>query len=117
MKYGLVYFKGTGNLGDDILSYAGKRFLPRVDYYIDRENMDLFMPGEKEYVAAILNGWYIHFSYTFPPSPYLLPLFVGTHFNRDTTVFGDYSYLDGYAADYLKAFQPIGCRDKKRWKF
>ena len=113
MKYGLIYYKDTDNLGDDILSYAGKRFLPRVDYYIDRENMDTFLPEEKEYVAAILNGWYIHYSYTFPPSPYLLPLFVGTHFNRDTLVFDDYSYLDDYAVNYLKRNAPVGCRDMR----
>lgn len=113
MKYGLIYYKNTDNLGDDILSYAGKRFLPRVDYFIDRESMDTFLPEEKEYVAAILNGWYIHYGYTFPPSPYLLPLFVGTHFNRDTEIFDDYSYLDGYALDFLKRQAPIGCRDMR----
>ena len=38
MKYGLIYYRDTDNLGDDILSYAGRRFLPKVDYYIDRMN-------------------------------------------------------------------------------
>lgn len=32
MKYGLIYYRDTDNLGDDILSYAGRRFLPKVDY-------------------------------------------------------------------------------------
>ena len=73
--------------------------------------MDVFLPDQKEYVAAILNGWYIHYSFTFPPSPYILPLFVGTHFNCDATIFGDYSYLDGYATEYLNMYEPIGCRD------
>lgn len=73
--------------------------------------MDVFLPDQKEYVAAILNGWYIHYSFTFPPSPYILPLFVGTHFNSDATIFGDYSYLDGYATEYLNMYEPIGCRD------
>lgn len=26
MKYGLIYYKNTHNLGDDILSYVGKKF-------------------------------------------------------------------------------------------
>lgn len=111
MKYGLIYYRDTANLGDDILSYAGKQFLPRVDYYINREETDVFIPEEKEYVAAILNGWYIHYSYAFPPSPYLLPLFVGTHFNIDTSIFNDYSYLDGRTAEYLKKNGPVGGRD------
>ena len=34
MKYGLVYFDGTDNIGDDIQSYAGMQFLPRVDFLI-----------------------------------------------------------------------------------
>ena len=58
MKYGLIYYKNTHNLGDDILSYVGKKFLPKVDYYIDREHLDVFIPDEKEYVATIANGWF-----------------------------------------------------------
>ena len=47
MKYGVIYYNNTHNLGDDILSYAGKQFLPQVDYYIDREHLDVFIPNEK----------------------------------------------------------------------
>ena len=36
MKYGLLVFKETDNIGDDIQAYAAERFLPKVDYYIDR---------------------------------------------------------------------------------
>lgn len=74
MKYGLIYYKNTHNLGDDILSYVGKKFLPKVDYYIDREHLDVFIPDEKEYVATIANGWFLHYCYTFQPSPYIYPL-------------------------------------------
>lgn len=80
MKYGVIYYNNTHNLGDDILSYAGKQFLPQVDYYIDREHLDVFIPNEKEYVATIANGWFLHNCYTFQPSPYIHPLFIGTHF-------------------------------------
>ena len=111
MKYGLTYYKYTDNLGDDILSYASKRFLPQVDYYIDRESLDIFVPNETEYVATILNGWFLHRSYAFPPSPYILPLFIGIHFSTDHIAFGDYSWLNGYVTDYLKQYEPIGCRD------
>ena len=60
MKYGLIYYHNTFNIGDDILSYAAKQFLPHVDYYIDREHLDVFVPNECEYVAVIVNGWYLH---------------------------------------------------------
>ena len=41
MKFGLVVYKQTDNIGDDILSYAGSRFLPQIDYVIDREQLDV----------------------------------------------------------------------------
>lgn len=114
MKYALIYYRNTTNIGDDILSYAAKQFLPQVDYYIDREETDLFLPETKEYTAAILNGWYLHYSYAFPPSPYIIPLFIGTHFNSDQMIFGDYSYLDQNVTDYLKQIKGgIGCRDRQ----
>lgn len=96
MKYGIVYYKDTANLGDDILTYAGTKFLPHIDYYIDREAMDLFVPDEKEYVATIVNGFYLHYPFTFQISPYILPYFIGIHFTKDAFVYNDYSYLDGY---------------------
>jgi len=111
MKYGIVYYKDTANLGDDILTYAGTKFLPHIDYYIDREAMDLFVPDEKEYVATIVNGFYLHYPFTFQISPYILPYFIGIHFTKDAFVYNDYSYLDGYNSNYLKKYSPIGCRD------
>lgn len=113
MKYGLIYYKNTANIGDDILSYAGKQFLPQVDYCIDREEMDLFIPGEDDFVAAVLNGWYLHHGYTFPPSPYIVPLFVGTHFSRSQMRAGNFSFFNGIASDYLIENGPVGCRDKQ----
>lgn len=112
MKYGLVYYYNTTNIGDDILTYAAKRFLPQVDYYIDREALDTFIPENKEYVSVILNGWYLHNTYAFPPSPYIVPLFIGIHFNKDI-ISGDYSYLDGNVTTYLQKYGPVGCRDRK----
>ena len=50
MKYGLVIYKDTDNIGDDILSYAASRFLPQIDYIIDREQLDIFAPNKKEIV-------------------------------------------------------------------
>lgn len=110
MKYGLIYYKDTTNIGDDILTYAAKRFLPSVDYYIDREAMDIFLPETDEAVACILNGWYLHAPYTFPPSPYIYPFFIGTHFDANY-ITEEYEYLDDNVTEYLKRFSPIGCRD------
>lgn len=111
MKYGLVVYKHTDNIGDDILSYAGSRFLPQIDYIIDREQLDVFAPDEQEQVSAIMNGWFLYQKSHWPPSPYINPLFVGIHFS-DNQFYGILDeYLDGRGSDYLKKYAPIGCRD------
>lgn len=112
MRYGLIYYHNTENIGDDILSYAGKQFLPQIDYYIDREHLDVFIPNQQEHVAVIVNGWYLHYNYTFQPSPYLYPLFIGTHLSRDQMLFNDYSYIDDSLVKYLQKHGPVGCRDR-----
>ena len=67
MKYGLIVFKNTCNLGDDIQSYSIKRLLPHIDYYIEREQINVFFPDEdeKEKVKTILGGWYCHNKFIF----------------------------------------------------
>ena len=114
MKYGLLYYKDTDNIGDDIQSYAAERFLPRIDYMIDRENIEAFAPTSKEYVCTIMNAWYIHDKYNFNFSPYIYPLFISMFFK-------DFPYEDGitYGIDYLndnvisdlKKCSPVGARD------
>ncbi len=80
MKYGAVVFFCTGNLGDDIQSYASSRFYPQIDYYVDREKIDTFYSAEGEQVAVIMAGWYTHSPLNWPPSPYIYPLEVSMHF-------------------------------------
>lgn len=114
MKYGLLYYKDTDNIGDDIQSYAQSRFLPRIDYMIDREKIEQFIPNKKEYVCTIMNAWYIHDKYNFNFSPYIYPLWISMFFKR-------FPYEDGitYGIDYLnenvisdlKKYSPVGARD------
>lgn len=114
MKFGLLIEKDTRNIGDDIQSYATQRFLPRVDYFIDRNHMDEFVPDKEEKVATIINGWFLQYTLNWPFSPYVKPLPVSMHFTYkdwfwDTT---DRAYhLQGYGLEYLKSIEPIGCRD------
>ena len=68
MKYGLVYFDGTDNIGDDIQSYAVMQFLPHIDYLIDREQLNEFVGDTKEPTAVVLNGWFLHKKFNWPPS-------------------------------------------------
>lgn len=111
MKYGLMYFKDTDNIGDDIQAYVAKRFLPHIDYYIDREALSCFIPDKKEYVSMIMNGWYIYNKLAWPPSPYINPLLISMHFmTLEFVDIGD-TYLKGIGGDYLKEHEPIGSRD------
>ncbi len=114
MKFGLMIEYDTRNIGDDIQSYVTQRFLPRVDYYIDRNHMDEFVPNTEEKVATIINGWFLQYTLNWPFSPYVKPLPISMHFTYkdwfwDTT---DRAYhLQGYGLEYLKSIEPIGCRD------
>lgn len=119
MKFGLMVKKETRNIGDDIQAYAVKRFLPRIDYYVDMNHMDEFIPDKEEKVAVIINGWFLQYTLNWPPSPYIKPLPISMHFTNkdwfwDTT---DRAYhLQGYGLEYLKDIEPIGCRDSHTQK-
>jgi len=113
MKYGLLVFNEAENLGDDIQSYAAAQFLPRVDYLIDRENLDSFVPSERELVATITNTWILRQRYNWPPSPYILPHLISMHFSRwDLTGSGKPDYIKGLSLEYSKQHGEIGCRDR-----
>lgn len=60
MKYGVIVYRNTRNIEDDIQSYAASKLLPQVDYYIEREQLDTFRPKEDEPVNAIMNGWFMY---------------------------------------------------------
>lgn len=113
MKYGLLICKNTDNIGDDIQTYAQKRFLPKVDCFVDREQLDTFFPEEKweEPVAVIMNAWYMYQKFNWPPSPYIFPLFISIHISpKDYFGIGT-DFLDGMGGEYLKQYEPIGARD------
>lgn len=116
MKYGLLYNKYALNLGDDIQTYAQARFLPRIDYLIDREAIDSFVPDKKEYVATILNAWYQHDLIHFDVSPYIYPKFISMYFlefyyYKHLLDNHNLCYFDESVLDKFRKFAPIGVRD------
>lgn len=110
MKYGLVVFKETTNLGDDIQSYSIKKLLPQVDYYIEREKLNEFTSKDNEVVKTIIGGWYNHDKFSFPPSPFIYPLFISIHLTDELTNQKP-CYFTNYFLNYLKKYKPIGLRD------
>ena len=116
MKYGLVVFSKTDNLGDDIQSYATMMHLPHIDYIIERENMSNFVPNDNHSVAVIMAGWFLYSHLNWPPSPYIYPLNISMHFD---TYYSRYlgnpleknMVLEGYGAQWLNSHGPVGVRD------
>ena len=113
MKYGLIMYKDTENIGDDVQTYAAERYLPRVDYIIDRDAVTSFVPKEKEYVATMMNAWWMNKKFNWPPSPYIYPKMISMHFSHYDTIYHiDQRHITtGYGKEYMKKHEPIGCRD------
>lgn len=95
----------TQNLGDDIQAIAARQFLPNVDYYLDRESLSDFSADQSVY--TIFNGWFLHRTHKWPPSPDIKPLFVSFHIASSSRN----QLLSKTSIRYLAQFQPIGARD------
>lgn len=103
----LVYSHPNGNIfniGDYVQSIAARQFLPTVDYYLDRERLNEPVGDE---VRLIMNGWFMHRPENWPPSSEIKPLFVAFHLNK----LAEKEMLTKEGVYYLKAHEPIGCRD------
>ncbi len=111
MKYGVLFYQNSKNIGDDIQSYAAAQFLPRIDCFVDREHLSLFRSELGERIAVIMNGWYFIRKFNWPPSPDLIPFYTSIHFNQEDYFGINDTYLDGLGGEALRSFAPIGCRD------
>jgi len=108
MKYGLLTYTEQGrrfNIGDYVQSLAARQFLPRVDALINREKMALY---DGDPIKIILNGWFTHNTDNWLPSEKIHPLFISFHVNSSAAPY----ILNTRAVEYLKRFEPIGCRDR-----
>lgn len=108
MKFALMKYDYTTNLGNEIQSIAAKRFLPKIDYYIDHEKLNLFQNREK--VKMIMNGWYLDCLESWPPSKDIDPLLISMHFtlsaNNTKKVISTPE-----SKDFFSSYGPVGCRD------
>lgn len=108
MKYALMTYdenKNFFNVGDYIQSLAAKQYLPKVDCFVNREELASYK-GER--IKLILNGWFTHNIHNWIPSENIEPLFISFHINNTAAP----AMLTDKAVNYLKKHQPIGCRDK-----
>ena len=114
-KYGLFCYN-TFNIGDEIKSLAAQRFLPKVDYYFNRDNIDQTKTTQEEKIRLIMNGWYIEPAIdngriNWPPkNPNIEPLLISMHicFLNDSIE----TFKTPESIHFLKAHAPIGTRDQ-----
>ncbi len=116
-SYGVLFYRGTSNIGDDIQLLAAKRFLPQVDYIIEREALDQFVSKNNEKVKVIMNGWFFHQAEHWPPTPFIEPKLLSMHFTDNMMISGWTSKVEWEKvlqineADFFKENGPVGCRD------
>lgn len=106
-KYALFHYT-TMNVGDEIQSIAARRFLPRVDYYINRDFMNQFKSDDEEEIKIIMNGWYAHFpDNIYFNDDHVHPLLTSVFVSNDAKA----SFSTGERFDFLKRHEPIGARN------
>ena len=104
-KYGLLMAM-TKNLGDDIQSLAAKQFLPGIDVFLERDFLNRV--NFTKNIRVIMNGWFTHHPENWPPSPKIEPLFISFHIAPHVAD----KMLSKKTIEYLKKYEPIGCRDE-----
>ncbi len=114
MRSALLKYHGTKNLGDEIQSIAAMQFISGRPLFVDRENLHTD-PGEK--LKLILNGWYMHNPYNWPPHSNITPLIVSFHITEGAVDLQDKDsnpsvrLLTSSGFNFLKLHEPIGARD------
>lgn len=120
-KYAL-YKYSTENVGDEIQSIAARRFLPQVDYYIDRDMVGEWRNRHQdEEVKLIANGWYMRSPFAWPPTdqtlkPLLISMYVEPN-SVDGKKVPREVFLTPESRHYLAQYGPIGARDKTTLNF
>ena len=109
-----LYSYHTWNIGDEIQSIAASRFLPRVDYYIDRDRISRFSaPDNQAIIKLIANGWYMQAPYGWPPrDTNIKPLLVSMFLNSEDPTLMRTMLSPESRAFFSQYGAPVGARDK-----
>lgn len=99
-----VEFFPIVNIGDYIQALAASQFFPNIDGFVNREGLADYY-GEE--CRVIMNGWFMHNPDQWPPNEKIHPFFISFHIN----VMAAEKMLDENGINYLRQFEPIGCRD------
>ena len=107
MKFGIPFYFGGDNYGDDIQSVAAMDLLDKVDFFLNRENLS--NPEYCDTIKFICNGWFMHNPDKWPPATNLIPLFISFHVTNWNDSYKKIINKNLY--NYYKKYEPIGCRD------
>ena len=115
-SFAVLSYLGTDNIGDEIQSLAACGLLPRVDHYIDRDNMNESADRIADSISLIANGWHCQHPERWPPCGRIRPLFISMHITREKVdsaigVTPSAFLTSPPIAAYLRRHAPIGARD------
>ena len=113
-RYAVTWRPRSDNLGDDLLTLAASRLLPRVDMALDADRLDepLSDLEPDDRVVTLLCGKVLAQPIHWPPERHIAPVMVGAHFSREDVWGIPMTALDGAGLAYLRALAPMGCRDE-----
>ena len=116
-KFAIFTFS-TENIGDDIQAIAARRFLPRVDYEINRDKVGGWCNTDaNEQVKLITNSWYMHHPHEWPiVDPTIDPLYISMYLEQASRESAD-RFLSSLSRKKFKDFGKIGARDKSTHDF
>ena len=105
MNVGVIGCLNSKNIGDYIQTLSVINLINQSYTILERESLNNYK-GKK--TKTIINGWFMENPLKFPPSKHIDPIFISFHINPSI----EKEFLNPKTIDYLKQYQPIGCRDK-----
>lgn len=111
-KYGVITYNSI-NIGDEIQSVAASRFLPQIDEYVYREQINNFIPKNKTLTKLIMNAWWMWKPENFLPSKWIEPLLISMYVRPPIRS----EFLTPVVRNYLISKGPVGCRDMSTYEW
>ena len=99
---GIVYFKNSKNIGDDIQTYSAWKLVDNA-VFCDREQLHQYQTPTK----LLCNGWFMSNGANWPPGSHIHSLFLSFHISSSC----QNEMTRPASIAYFKQHQPVGCRD------
>ena len=99
---GVVYFKNSKNIGDDIQTYSAWKLVDNA-IFCDREQLYQYQTPTK----LLCNGWFMSNGANWPPASHIHSLFLSFHISSSC----QNEMTRPASIAYFKKHQPVGCRD------